>query len=346
MSNKSVDKTKSVLMQWSNMLIIVLAFVLSNCSRKDESSSEHDTNILSYSIENASAQVSILPSQHEINIKFPDSIMNGDGLIANFTLSSGCKATVKNVEQVSGVSKNNYSSVIIYTVSVPGNSSDWVVTSANNDSTANLGLGNFIQQSASNDCPYSWYVDQGYTGPYTYFNCGPTCVTMACKWADSTFAKTPEDARNAYRPTGGDWYADDITFYLRDNNIPNSTLALPATSEGTMRTLKRQIDLHQIAILLLDMNLVRYQGDPELHTDKFYSTDSTDGHFIIIKGYRQVDNEMYFEVYDPGSLGRTYDNREPKGKNRYYRSEDLFEATKTWWPKAFIIAKKGTAVIE
>ena len=170
---------------------------------------------------------------------------------------------------------------------------------------------------------------------------------MACKWADSAFTKTPEDARNAYRPEGGDWYADDITFYLRDNQIPNSTLTLPATTEGTMQVLKRQVDLHQVLILLLDMNAVRYTSDIRFsHADRFYITDSVNGHFIVIKGYKQVDDEMYFEVYDPGSLSKAYDDGSLMGKDRYYRYEDLFEATKTYWPKAFIIAKKGTAVIE
>jgi hypothetical protein len=337
---------KNVLMKSGTILFIALCLLLSDCNKKEQPSVAQDTNILSYSIQNSPAQVSIVSSQHEINIRFPDSVMNGEGLIANFTLSPGCKATIKNIEQVSGVSKNNYANVFVYTVSSPGNSSDWRVTSTNNDYTTSLGLGNFIQQTARNDCSYPWYLDQGYTGPYTYSNCGPTCVTMACKWADSAFTKTPEDARSAYRPEGGDWYADDITFYLRDNNIPNSTLALPATAEGTMETFKRQVDLHQILILLLDMNLVRYQSDSRSHADKFYYTDSTDGHFVIIKGYKEVDNEMYFEVYDPGSMGRAYDNWELKGKDRYYRSEDLFEATKAWWPKVFIIAKKGTAVIE
>jgi len=272
--------------------------------------------------------------------------MNAEGLIANFTLSPDCKATIKNIEQVSGVSKNSYSKIFFYTVSASGNATDWKVTSTNNNYTAGLGLGNFIQENASNNCPYSWYMDQAYTGPYSYFNCGPTCVTMACKWADSAFAKTPEDARKAYRPAGGDWYADDITFYLRDNNIPNSTLALPATAEGTMQTLKRQVDLHQILILMLDMKHIRYTSDLHSHADYFYHTDTSTGHFIIIKGYKEVDNEMFFEVYDPGSITKAYDDGSLMGKDRYYRSEDLFEATKTWWPKAFLIAKKGTTLIE
>jgi len=338
-------------MKWSAVLLIVLCFVLNNCTKKDQPSSGQDTNIVTYSIQNSPAKVEILPSQHSINIRFPDSVMNADNLIAEFTLSPGCKATIKNIEQLSGVSKNNYSKVFFYTVSVSGNSSDWKVTSTNNNYTTSLGLGNFIQQSASNDCSYSWYMDQMNTGYYSYINCGPTTVTMACKWADSEFSKRPEDARMAYRSEGGDWYPDDITFYLRDNTIPNSTLALPATAEGTTQTLKRQVDLHQVAILLLDMNSVRFTSDAVFsHADRFYTTYPESyaqfGHFIIIKGYKEVDNEVYFEVYDPNSLGVSYGDGSLKGKDRYYRSEDLFEATKKFWQKAFIVAKKGATVIE
>lgn len=272
--------------------------------------------------------------------------MNGHNLIASFTLSAGCKATVKNIEQVSGVSKNNYTKIFFYTVSSAGNSTDWKVTASNNDYTAGLGLGNFIQQTESNNRTYFWYMDQAYTGPYSLDNCGPTAVTMACKWADSTFTKTPEDARKAFRPTGGPWYPDDITFYLRDNNIPNSTVALPVTEEGTVQTLKRLVDLHEAVIVCLEMYSVRLNSDPHSHVDRFYPDDPGIGHYIIVKGYKEVDDETYFEVYDPNSWTRTYDDGSLKGKYRYYRSEDLFEATKNWWPKVFVVAKKGTSIIE
>ncbi len=334
-------------MRWSNSFAIVLVLGLSDCKKEQSPFTEqHDTNILTYSIQDTPADVSIESSQHLINIRLPDSIMNADGLIANFTLSPGCKAAVKNIEQVSGVSKNNYSKIFYYTVSATGSSTDWKVTTTNNDYTASLGLGNFIHQSASNNCSYSWYLDQAYTGPYSYYNCGPTAATMVCKWADSTFTKKPEDARMAYHPTGGDWFPDDITFYLRDNNIPNSTLALPATEEGVTQVLKRQVDLQQAVIVCLEMYFVRYSDDVHSHADRFFATNPGIGHFIIVKGYKEVDNEMYFEVYDPNSFTATYADGNLKGKDRYYRAEDIFEATKTWWPKVFIAAKKGTAVIE
>ena len=280
-------------MKWPNSIAIVLCIVFCNCKKENvQMPDQHDTNILSYSIKNTPAQVSILPAQHEINIRFPDSIMNGDNLIADFALSPGCKAAIKNVEQVSGVSKNNYSTILYYTVSVAGISTDWIVTATNNDYTANLGLGNFIQMSAGNNCSYLWYMDQAYTGPYSLYNCGPTAVTMVCKWSDSTFTKNPQDARMDYRPTGGDWFPDDITSYLRDNNVPNSTVALPATEEGTTQILRREVDLHQAAIVCLEMSSVRYNEIAQSHVDRFFATNPGVGHFIIVKGYKEVDNKM------------------------------------------------------
>lgn len=331
-------------MKWSNLPVIFLCSILCNC--KKDNTPVPDTNILTYSIQNSQAEISIVSSEHLINIRFPDGVMNADSLIANFTLSPGCSASIKNIAQVSGVSKNNYSNTFVYTVSASGNSSDWKVIATNNNYTAVQGFGNFLQQIASNNCTYLWYKEQAYTGIYTGVNAGPAAVTMACKWSDSTFSKTVEDARNAYRPTGGDWYPDDITFYLKDNSIPNSTFALPSTEEGTVQTLKRQVDLQQIVIVYLEIYSVRYNSDPISHIDRFYLTNPGYGHFIIIKGYKKVDNEIYFEVYDPNSMTKTYSDGSLMGKDRYYRSKDLFEATKNWWPKIFLVAKKGATVIE
>jgi hypothetical protein len=334
-------------MKWSLSLTIVLCITFINCTKdKAPAPEQHDTDILSYSIQNSSALVNIESSQHLINIRFADNIRNANDLIAEFTLSPGCKASIKNVEQVSGVSKNSYTKTFFYTVSASGNSTEWKVTATNNDYTASQGFGNFIEDSASNNCFYSWYMDQAYTGPFSLLNCGPTGVTMVCKWSDSTFSKTPEDARMAYRSTGGDWYPDDITLYLRDNNVPNSTVALPATEEEVTKTIKRQVNLHQLVIVCLEINLVRYNVVPYSHIDRFYATNPGVGHFLIVKGYKLVDNETYFEVYDPNSITATYDDGNLKGKDRYYRSEDIFEATKTWWPKIFIAAKKGSAIVE
>ena len=80
-------------MKLNKLPAILLCLVLCNC-KKDNSSAnqQQDTNILTYSIQNTPAVVSIVASQHLINIRFPDGVMNADSIIANFTLSSGCTA--------------------------------------------------------------------------------------------------------------------------------------------------------------------------------------------------------------------------------------------------------------
>ena len=58
-----------------------------------------------------------------------------------------------------------------------------------------------------------------------------------------------------------------------------------------------------------------------------------------MKGYKIVDDEVYYEVYDPNSFGMRYDNDTLKGINRYYRSEDLNNAVNDNWPYAIIVSK-------
>jgi hypothetical protein len=80
----------------------------------------------------------------------------------------------------------------------------------------------------------------------------------------------------------------------------------------------------------------------ERRVDRYYSSSTGTGHFIIIKGYRKVGGMVYFEVYDPWSWGAVYSTGELKGIDRYYRAEDLYTATSIWWNNAIVISPKGT----
>jgi hypothetical protein len=61
---------------------------------------------------------------------------------------------------------------------------------------------------------------------------------------------------------------------------------------------------------------------PNSRVDRYY--DEGFDHYIILKGYKQVDGELFFEVYDPWDPGGTYPGGTPDGENRYYRYEDIF----------------------
>ena len=201
------------------------------------------------------------------------------------------------------------------------------------------GLGRNTGNEGSNNVNYEWYIDQINTGQHSYVNCGPVCVTMAIKWFNQYFSKTPEDARNTYRPEGGWWHTDNIIDYLADNHTVHYVTSLTQVSH-----LINQFDDGNIAILCLDMYYVRnHIGKSEWRIDKFYSTSAKYwGHFIVVKGYKIVDGIVWFEVYDPWSLGIKYNDGTLKGLDRYYRGEDIIQATNVWWQYMIVINNPAT----
>lgn len=197
-----------------------------------------------------------------------------------------------------------------------------------------FGLGSNLTESVSNNRDYSWYLDQGNTGPFSDVNCGPSSVTMAIKWFNKSFTLTPQDARAMFRPDGGWWYTNDIINYLNYNTVTNSTIALKDIS-----LLKNELDNGNIVILALDMYYVDLVSNLSYHVDKFYLAQTKGwGHFIVIKGYKVVDNQIFYEAYDPYSFGKTYADHTLKGIDRYYRSANLDNATNNWWDYAIVVS--------
>ena len=200
------------------------------------------------------------------------------------------------------------------------------------------GLGRELKKGISNNVDYDWYMDQMGTGKHSQSNCGPTTVTMAIKWCNKQFSESPEDARNTYRPSGGWWWDKDIINYLNKYSVINSTIALDSSD-----SLINELEKGNIIILNLDMFYIRYESNQPWHIDKFYKAQDLGwGHFIILKGYKLVDNELFFEVYDAHSFGAYYKNNSLKGKDRYYRFSDLDKATNNWWDYAIIVSRESS----
>jgi hypothetical protein len=198
-----------------------------------------------------------------------------------------------------------------------------------------MGLGITEQSKKSNEAGYEWYIDQANTGAHSGVNCGPASVTMAIKWANSLFTGTAEDARNMYRPGGGWWYTSDIINYLNHHEVNNYVVSL-----GSINKIKEELDNGNVVILCLDMHYIRNESKIKWHIDRFYNAQNPGwGHFIVVKGYRVVDNNLHFEVYDPYGYGKTYTTGQPKGKNRYYRSEDIDYSTGIWWDYAIVVSR-------
>jgi len=328
----------------SKFIIPAIILCYLSCKKSNETSSsqinsskDSAADILSYQIQNMNPQIIFNPL--EINLLFDSSVMSGKGLVASFTLSPGAQASVNGITQLSGVTGNNFDSTVVYKViSANGNTKTWPVVGTNNNYTINWGLGLFLKKSVSNNRDYEWYLDQETTGIYSLVNCGPTSATMAIKWADSTFSKTPEDARSEIDPNGQEWADSDLNKYLAQSNVPYIHIVLGPSEDSTRDILAGQLDSGRIIIILLNMSHIRMNTSGINTRVDSYGTGT--GHYIIVKGYRQLDNEFYFEVYNPAGFGLTYPDGTPLGKNRYYRFEDIYNACITWGNEGWVVSSK------
>ena len=166
---------------------------------------------------------------------------------------------------------------------------------------------------------------------------------MAIRWADSTFSGTPAQARKLIPEKGGWWLTTDITEYLTSNNL--NTAIVSFTPGNADSIVKNSIDNNYVDILCLDMYYVKYNSNIIQHTNKFYQTQLPNwGHFLLIKGYKQVDNKLYYEIYDPYTDHESYTNGLPMGKDRYYIDTTITAATSVWWNYPIVVAPKGKLV--
>ncbi|MBN2213322.1 MAG: hypothetical protein JW723_03675 [Bacteroidales bacterium] len=327
---------------WYTILLLSLVILIDSC-KKDELNSEAE--FISYNFTGqVVAEIELNSPDRSISISFPETVASADNLVAEYTVSEGALVTVNNEVQISGETSNSYEQPFIYVVRSEDRltENEWLVIPSNNSITSSWGLGGFLIQTLSNNRDYTWYIDQAHTGEYSADNCGPTSATMAAKWSDESFIKTPEDARAAYRPEGGWWYTDDIHHYLDDNNIPHIFVSLGNYSASTWDIITSHLDAGNICILCLDMYYICAAEKAEWRVDRFYYTDGKDwGHFIIAKGYKVVDGKNYYEIFDPYSWDKTYSDGDLKGKDRYYRSGDIYTATYKWWNHAIVVSPKG-----
>ncbi len=323
----------------SGLIILIAIIAVCSCESPND-----EAEILSYALEMDEARVEFNSTGRQIHIEFPDHVSSASGLTAEFELSEGATALVSEKVQISGKSANNFEKTFSYKIVAEDESTIkwWEIRSSNNPYTSAWGMGGFQNAPVSNNRAYEWYMDQKNTGIHANNNCGPTTTVMASRWYNPEHSNTPSDARSMYRSEGGWWYTSDIKNYLDYFDIPNHTIALGTNKSLMADAFRRELDQGSVAILCLDMYFVAFQSTNEFRTNKFYTTNTEDwGHFLLIKGYRTVDGELYLEAYDSNTWGKTYKDGSLKGKDRYYHSREVYEATSAWWNYAIIVSGTG-----
>ncbi len=299
--------------------------------------------MLTFSINGQLFNTNIDTVANNINIILPHTL-DLHSLTINFTLAGQVSATVKGAPVSSGATMDLSKLVYFTVISADKKRSTTFLINTQTELVYYGLIGTVITEKSLNKS-YSYYFDQFDGSPSQAVNCGPTSSTMAIKWADSTFTKKPVDARNTYEPQGGWWSTRNVTDYLNLNGINNET----DTLSNLDSLVKVNIDNNQVIILCLDMYYVSYDDLYYQHLNKFYVTAAPGwGHFILVKGYKQMTSTFYLEVYDPYSQAQEYFPsvipHEPRGQDRYYTSQDIKTATAVWNPYAMIVAPKGQQV--
>lgn len=186
------------------------------------------------------------------------------------------------------------------------------------------------EDALSNDRSYNWYIDQGETGIHSGDNCGPSSSVMAAKWQKKEYDLTPKEARDEFQSSGGWWYTDDIEDYFDKHDVVYKV----DDYDGTFEIVDALND-GSIVLLCVDTSYITEEDDQDSYFGRFYSYAG--GHFLIVKGYRYIDYELYFEVYDSNCWGETYSDGSPKGKDRLYPSDEVESSVENWWDYYFII---------
>lgn len=88
--------------------------------------------------------------------------------------------------------------------------------------------------------------------------------------------------------------------------------------------MKNEIDEGRIFITYVETSELFYNPTPDSTWGRFY--EETGRNNIIVKGYKYINNRLYFETYDPLSGGRKHKNGEPLGKDRLYDAEEFMRA--------------------
>src|SRR5688572_3151465 len=123
------------------LFFLFLSFSIAGCGKKDIDNPSDPgppsskAEILSYKIAGRAPQVTIFSGTQTVQLKFPETTLSGDNLVAEFSLTPGAKASINSISQESGITVNNFEKVLNYLV-VPGDGGSgkiWDINASNND---------------------------------------------------------------------------------------------------------------------------------------------------------------------------------------------------------------------
>jgi hypothetical protein len=163
-------------------------------------------------------------------------------------------------------------------------------------------------------------------------NCGPIAALMLSKYIKKELPteglysnikyarKSVQSNVDSFRW----WRMSDIKKYFSHENIKHTSLIVRDSE-----TIKDELDKNGIVVINVNMNNLSRGGD----IGKPYFTFPIPGgwgHFLVIVGYKEVNNKLVFEIHD---------SFVKKGNNRSYFADDILYALKRYNPEILVVKK-------
>ncbi|MEG2289702.1 MAG: C39 family peptidase [Clostridium sp.] len=192
------------------------------------------------------------------------------------------------------------------------------------------GMGTKVTEAVSNDRDYYWYVDQWTTGKFGYINCGPTSIEMVAKWQNKDSDIKAEVLRDKYVPE-----VRGVSTYELYNWATDYDIKVRWLNVINQESLKDEINKGNLVIVGLYLGDITYNPNKKERVGKYFDVDYP--HYVIVKGYKVVDEKLYFETYDAYSSEQRYDDSEFVGMNRYYLAEEFIKSANAYWSEGLVV---------
>lgn len=287
-------------------------------------------------------QVNIDKAANRVEVVLPSEVQSMDGIKPQLDLSDGASATL--------LESKNQNTFYYKVISADGASEKrWEISFTNNRQALHYGLGHFVNAAVSLEgvSQSDFYLPQENSGVDAQQNCGPAVAAMALKWVNPASEVSVAQLRNEIPVSRVSnekpWYPKDVYTALQSHGVKVDYWYFAASAtESFITRLCEQLTAGKLAIVCLNAgDLTAGNSDNQLHTNRYY--DLNKGHYLLVKGFRVVDGNVWFEVHDPWSAGKKYSDGSYKGANRYYAATDVAKSL-NWNQWVVFVSRNASAM--
>ncbi len=158
-----------------------------------------------------------------------------------------------------------------------------------------------------------WYLSQFNSGPYQNRNCGPAVITMAVNWAKPEIDKLTVRQVRDIKGISRDFSTMDVREIISENGIK-----VEQYDYNSEMDIINQLLENKLVVLCIKGDIV----------------NTSNGHFVVVHGYRYYDDNLYFIINDPW----TRSDREVPDRVMH---EEIIE----WFDAVIVVSQVETPIL-